>query len=131
MADIRCVLDASALLALFHGERGHEVVEDYITAGGAAVSAVNYSEVAAKLEELGRDIPELDRQFALLDIRLVPFDHEAALAAALLRRTTKPLGLSLADRACLALAARHAVSALTADRQWQNMPSPHQVIVIR
>src|SRR5713226_7460926 len=110
-----CVLDASALLAFLNQERGHERVAEAIR-NGAALSVVNLSEVVSKLSTEG--MPELLIHEALDPISLTIIDLDARLAyqVGLLRPLTRRLGLSLGDRACLALAQSLDLPALTADR---------------
>ena len=110
------VLDASALLALLQNEAGAEVVADLLAVG--AMSAVNLSEVVAKLMDHG--VPPEEAREALdgLPIDVHSFDRDSAFAAGELRRVTRGAGLSFGDRACLALAARLGVAAVTADRAW-------------
>jgi PIN domain nuclease of toxin-antitoxin system len=48
-----------------------------------------------------------------------------------LRRPTSHLGLSLADRACLALALRLGLPIVTADRAWAELELAVQVQTIR
>ncbi|HJS85968.1 MAG TPA: type II toxin-antitoxin system VapC family toxin [Acetobacteraceae bacterium] len=119
MSDPAVVLDASALLALLLGEKGAERVVDLLPR--ASVSAVNLSEVAAKLGERG--MPELGIRTAFgdLDLDVHAFDQEAAFAAGLLRQRTRDRGLSLGDRACLALALRLDAIAATADQAWAGL----------
>jgi PIN domain nuclease of toxin-antitoxin system len=95
------VLDASAVLAFLNQETGAETIAPYLAK--AAMSAVNLSEVIAKLAERG--IPEeLIREFIeQLNMKVVSVDKEQAIVAGLLRPETKALGLSLGDRMCLAL----------------------------
>jgi ribonuclease VapC len=113
------VLDASALLALLQNEPGAEVVADLLPAG--AMSAVNLAEVVAKLIDHG--VPLEDAREALdgLPIDVHAFDRDDAFAAGELRRVTRGVALSLGDRACLALAARLGVAAVTADRAWVSL----------
>ena len=99
MAD--AVLDASALFALLQDEPGSDVVAARLP--GAAISAVNFSEVIAKLAEAGMQEVEIRRALAPLGLDVHAFTQEDAVAAGLLRPQTKALGLSLGDRACLAL----------------------------
>ena len=95
------VLDASALLALLQDEPGSDRVLESLP--GALVCSVNLSEVVAKLTELG--MPEPDIRVALsLGLEVVAFDEALAYSAGALRPATRPAGLSLGDRACLALA---------------------------
>jgi PIN domain nuclease of toxin-antitoxin system len=116
LSDPPSVLDASALLALLQNEPGAGMVANRLT--GCVMSAVNLSEVVAKLVDHG--LPEADLHAALhvLDIDVRAFDAEAAYAAGELRRTTRDAGLSLGDRACLALAIQLGAVAVTADRAW-------------
>jgi ribonuclease VapC len=112
----RSVLDASALLTLLFQEPGATDVADLI-AEGAAVSAVNLSEVAAVLVRHGRDADSILRAVTA-QVTVEPFTTEDALAAAAFWPRTRATGLSLGDRACLALAQRLGVRAVTADREW-------------
>jgi PIN domain nuclease of toxin-antitoxin system len=131
MSSVKFVFDASALLAMFHDEPGADTVRDCLAAGGAVVSAVNFSEVAGKLDEYGQDVAALVGLFRDLGISVVAFDQDAALDAARLRRSTKAAGLSLGDRACVSLALRLQVPAVTADGQWSKLGLPHQILAVR
>jgi PIN domain nuclease of toxin-antitoxin system len=110
------VLDASAVLALLYQEPGGQAVAAHLP--GALISAVNLSEVAAKLAD--DSIPPGDIAVTLggLGLDVQPFDAAMAVAAGLLRPATRHLGLSLGDRACLALAQSVQGVALTTDRAW-------------
>ncbi|HKJ36010.1 MAG TPA: type II toxin-antitoxin system VapC family toxin [Solirubrobacterales bacterium] len=113
------VLDASAMLALLQGEPGSERVADAL-AEGCAISVVNVAEVLSKLAEGGADPAEAgDRIEDLADVLVVhPLDQRDVVEVARLRPTTRAAGLSLGDRACLALARRLGLPALTTDRAW-------------
>jgi ribonuclease VapC len=124
------VLDASALLALLRGEPGSEQVRNAI-AQGAAISAVNLSEVVAKLSDSGVPDAEIHQAIDPLRLETIPFDEELAYRAGLLRPLTRQLGLSLGDRACLALAERLGWPALTADQNWQRLQLGITVQLIR
>lgn len=117
MSDV--VLDASALLCLLKREQGHVRVRQVVE--GALVSVVNWSEVIAKLSELGASADEIQGALALFPVQLIPFDERLARRAGLLRRETKPLGLSFGDRACLALAMTENKVAVTTDRDWRGV----------
>ena len=110
------ILDASAILSLLKGETGAEQVMAVLTR--STVSAVNLAEVIAKLAESGGSSEKITRALTLLHLDVVAFDDQQAMTCGLLRTTTKALGLSLGDRACLALAKRTGAIALTADRAW-------------
>ena len=112
----RAVLDASALLAYLQHERGHAVVEPLLER--AAISAVNLSEVLQKALAAGVSTDGLEADLDVAGVRVYPFDAEDAVYAAELWAGTRKLGLSLGDRACLALAKRLQIPAYTADRVW-------------
>ena len=128
------VLDASALLALLREEEGAERVE-YAVRSGALVSTVNWAEVLARLVDVGGD-PEETAAKALPSsgigqVALVPFDDEQARETARLRRSTRSLGLSLADRAALALGKLRRLPVLTTDRAWRSLRISVKIEVIR
>ena len=91
-----------------------------VIADGAAVSTVNLSEVAAALVRHQRETDDILRAVAA-QVSIEPFITEDALAAAALWAPTRTAGLSLGDRACLALAQRLGVPAVTADREWSTV----------
>lgn len=119
------VLDASALLAHLNEEPGAPAVREAM-ADGSAISVVNWAEVLTKLAERGED-PELaaaEMEAADLIggvVSIEPVTNKDAVEIARLRPLTKERGLSLADRACLALADRLDVPVLTADREWAGL----------
>lgn len=114
------VLDASAVLALLNAEPGSEIVAQALVTG-AAMSTVNLSEVVAKLSEAGMAENTVREAVQLLGIQLVDFDTETAYQAGPLRTATRAARLSLGDRACLALAQRLGVPAITTDRVWETL----------
>lgn len=122
------VLDASAVLVLLQGEPGAEVVLSALP--GALMCTVNHSEVVAKLSEYGMPDSEI-REALSLPVRLVDFDATLAFRAGLLRSTTRALGLSLGDRACIALALEHQRPVLTADGAWSRVPDGPEVRLLR
>jgi ribonuclease VapC len=125
----RCVLDASALLALLHPEPGAEAVEEAVDE--AAMSTVNWSEVQQRWVARGVDARGLRTDVEALGLELVPFTADDAEFAAELWPRTRRLGLSLGDRACLALAHRLGLPALTADRSWLRVKLDVEVRPIR
>jgi PIN domain nuclease of toxin-antitoxin system len=110
------VLDSSALIAVIHGEVGADAVTPLLTR--AAISAVNLAETYGKLLREAFHPDELRQDIAALALDVRPFDAEQAFIAGRMEPETKALGLSLGDRACLALALRLKLPVLTADRQW-------------
>ena len=123
------VLDASALLCLLQEEPGAERVARALPA--AVIGAVNYSEVVGKLAESGLDEPTVDRLTDALQLKVIAFDRTQARLAGALRLATRKLGLSLGDRACLALAAAEGATALTCERVWTKVDAPCKVETVR
>ena len=113
------VLDASALLAVLTGEPGAERIRPALAR--ARIGAVNLAEAVGKLQDHGGPDEAIDEILIDLDLDVVPFDSEQAVRAGKLRAATKAAGLSLGDRACLALAAVTGSVALTTDRAWTKL----------
>ncbi|MCC6744180.1 MAG: type II toxin-antitoxin system VapC family toxin [Acidobacteria bacterium] len=113
------VLDASAVLALLNREPGGERVEHYLAEG--VMSAVNAAEVLSKLVDAGLTLGEAREGLALLGFRILGFELRDAEAVAALRTRTKSKGLSLGDRACLALGLRLEAVVVTAERSWAGL----------
>ena len=121
------VLDASALLAVLFREVGF----DAVPLEGSAVSAVNWSEVVQVATRREADVVGLGDALAAEGTVVVPFTAVHAEAAAALWPAARSAGLSLADRACLALARAYGVPALTADRAWTGVATGVEVVVVR
>jgi PIN domain nuclease of toxin-antitoxin system len=123
------VLDASALLTFLFSEAGHERVAANLDR--SCISAVNLSEVIGRFARDGHDAREVLQRINESSIKTVPFLAEDAALAAALVPATRPLGLSLGDRACLALAISRKASAWTADRAWAPLDIGVSIEVIR
>lgn len=115
------VLDASAVLALLYGEPGQDEIRGRIRDADVCLSAVSISEVSAKLSEDGLDKTEVREALGALSPTVHPLDEDLALEAGALRPATHERGLSLGDRACLALANSLGVAALTTDGGWEGL----------
>jgi PIN domain nuclease of toxin-antitoxin system len=113
------VLDASALLTVVKKERGADIVES--TFGDAAISVVNVTEVISKVWDWNLDADTYVRNLAALPLEFVDFTFARAAQAGHLRSATRNLGLSLGDRACIALAIERDCPVLTADRSWAKL----------
>jgi PIN domain nuclease of toxin-antitoxin system len=123
------VYDASVILAIILRERGHE---PWIPREQAAVaSAVNIAEARSRLSDRGFDRPSIDAALRYINLDVVDFDGEQAVLSADLRPATRKAGLSLGDRACLALAMQMNAVAYTADRAWTTIDLPVDVQAIR
>ena len=118
------VLDASAVLALLKIEPGHERVATLMAGGDCIICAVNWAETASKLADSGQPVPAVKATLAALSATVIPFDAAHATECGLLRPVTRHLGLSLGDRACLALARLTNGTAITADRPWLQLAEP-------
>lgn len=135
MISPRAVLDSSALLAWLREEPGALATEEAL-AGVVAINAVNWAEVLSKLFDLGHDPIEAGQRLVtrgILGSALLvwPLDESMALDIAKLRAETRAFGLSLGDRACIALGQRLQVPILTADRVWRELPLRVQIQLIR
>lgn len=129
MSSSAYVLDASALLAVMLDELGSRFIEDRLA--DACIGAVNLSEVIAKLQERGVPDDVIEESLGELDLVVVPFDAAQAMMAGKLRRDTRAAGLSLGDRACLALAMSCGAIAVTTDRGWQTLKVPVSIELAR
>lgn len=114
------VLDASAVLAVLHGEPGADVVASALV-GTAIISSVNLAEIVGKLADAGVPRRSMAEILDPLGIEVAPFDADLAYRAGMLRPLTRGKGLSLGDRACLALALERALPVLTADAIWHDL----------
>ena len=116
-------------MALFNLEPGADAVDEIAT--NAAISAVNWCEAFGKLRTAGVDAVALVADMHETGIAIVPFETVDAQSAGDLSPATRRFGLSLADRACLALAARLGVPAVTADRTWAELDVGVEIVCIR
>ncbi len=123
-------MDASALLAVIYREPGAERVTE-VMARGAAISTVNLAEVVEKLSENGLLEATIRAILDPLRLEIVDFDGALPYQTGYLRPPTQSLGLSLGDRACLALARQRGLPALTTERAWANLQLGVTVQVIR
>ena len=123
------VLDASAVLAVYFDEPGADRVRAALP--GSLLSSVNYTEVIGKCLDRGEAFAAVLRKLAAMGLAVIAHDAQLARRAGELRPLTKRLGMSLADRACLALAERERLPALTADRSWKSLGLDIEVRFIR
>lgn len=123
------VLDASALLALLNAEKGADLVQGLLPE--AVISTVNLAEVITRLSAVGMPENAIRDSLALLGLETAPFDEEQSFQTGLIYPLVKPFGLSLGDRACLALARTLTATAVTADRAWKDVDLGISIQIIR
>ncbi len=123
------VVDASVVLAYLRNEPGGSVLET--GAGPFLLSTVNLTEVLTRVIDNDLDPDDVTRVLRRLPVALVDYDVEDARLAAVLRTATRRRGLSLGDRACLALAQRRGVPVLTADSVWTDLDLGIDIRLIR
>lgn len=125
----KIIFDSSAILALLNMERGHEIVAQNLDR--AIVSSVNFSEVITVLARKGLGQERVIKSLKETFLHIEDFDTEQAIVAAKLDEVTRAHGLSLGDRACLALAKSKNLSVLTADKVWKGLELSVKVQLIR
>jgi ribonuclease VapC len=123
------VLDSSAVLAVLWNEPGNELVLERID--GAIISAVNHAEVLTKISDRSSDGKRAITLLASLAVAVIGFDEAQAETVGTLRTKTKHLGLSLGDRACIALAMKKGWPVLTADKAWVELSLGIDVHLVR
>jgi ribonuclease VapC len=123
------ILDTSAIIAVYKQERGaDEVVR---VADSARLSAATVAEVATWLAVNGASAEQAYSSMNQFRLVVEPFHHARAVAAGFLATKTRRRGLSLADRACLALAIELKLPVLTADRVWRDLDLDVEIRLIR
>lgn len=123
------VLDSSAVLAWLRNEPGATVVHPLLPV--SIMSAANWSEIWQKMHQHGADAGRATSRLRTLGVRVEPLTEADAVTAASLWTRTRVAGLSLADRCCLALAARLDLTTVTADTAWAGLDIDIPVRIIR
>jgi PIN domain nuclease of toxin-antitoxin system len=116
-------------MCLIRNEPGAEIVKAALP--DSVICAVNLAEIIAKMDEFGMNVSLIATVLEPLQLDVIPLDANLAHASGVLRRQTRALGLSLGDRACLALASQRGATALTTDRAWGKLDSIATVKVVR
>ena len=119
MSKDKWVVDASAILAAIQDEQGGEYVKQHIDR--CIISSVNWSEVLQKLSKLGSEVDKIDAYLKALGLNVIDFTEEDGKLSASLWSNCKSLGLSLADRACIATGLRLKTTIITANRVWNEL----------
>ena len=126
----KIILDASALLALLNSEIGKDNVE--LLLPYSVMSTVNASEVISELySKLNISVEDGKKMVETVVHTIVPFSLEQAVETAKLKDSTKKLGLSLGDRACLSLGKLNNYKVYTADKIWAKLDIGVKVELIR
>jgi PIN domain nuclease of toxin-antitoxin system len=126
------VLDASALLAILHEEPGAEMfTQRFDLLQNATMSAVNIAEAYGKLVGIGINSEDAWEAVIAPIPEITAFDTEQAKIAGDMMSQTRSLGLSLGDRACLALGMVLKAPIYTADRMWKKLRLGVSIHVIR
>lgn len=126
---MRCVLDTSVIVAVIAQERGYENALPFLDR--AIVSTVNLAEVAARFARHGMPQDSVETLIQSVHFAVKEFTQELSLITGMLIQKTRPLGLSLGDRACLALAISKNLPVLTADKAWKQLELPIEVKLLR
>jgi ribonuclease VapC len=127
--DAEIVADASAILAALKNEPFATFEPGRLL--GTSISTVNFCEVLTKLHSDGLTPQQASTAAARLDLHVIAFDERMAAAAAEFWFQTRRAGLSLGDRACLALGKLLKCPVVTADRAWASLDLGVEVILIR
>ena len=125
----RFVFDTSAILAIIFEEPGAD--RALASIHNALITTVNITEALTRCLDKQLSIEAVETFLAAHAMEFVDFGHNLARAAAASRISTKPFGLSLGVRACLALAVREGATVMTADRTWANLDIGCKIEVIR
>jgi PIN domain nuclease of toxin-antitoxin system len=123
------VVDSSVVLAIINREAGSQIGQ--VDLADSLISTVNLSEVVAKLVKDGATSAEAEEIVGRFPLRSADFDRRQAMVTGALRAKTFHKGLSLGDRACLALAITTGLPVLTADRAWAELDLGVDVRLIR
>jgi ribonuclease VapC len=123
------ILDSSAVLAVLQNEPGADMVTKVLES--AVVSAVNFAEIVGKLVERGATLEQARLTLSAIDLQIATYDESQAERTGELVYAARRHGLSLGDRACIALAERERVPAYTADRRWTQVSCDADIRLIR
>ena len=128
----KIVLDASVLLAILNDEPGAEkFTRQSDLLESATMSSVNVAESYSKLVGSGIDPDDAWEAVTAPIPQIVGFDSNQAEITGRLIPLTRSRGLSLGDRACLALAIFLKAPVYTTDHAWKNLKVGVAVHVIR
>lgn len=127
----KVVLDTSALLAYLFEEEGADKVAPILEEGRGVIGSANYAELVTKLVDKNMPMEEILAVINSLELEFIPQDEQQARLTGELRAVSKSVGLSLGDRACLAVGLAMDLPVMTADRVWVEIPIKLEINVIR
>lgn len=125
----RVMLDTSAVMAYVKSEPGAQIVEEHLLDG--AICAVNLAELVTVIVRSGESRDWAQAKLDAFNLDVIEFDHELAMETGALIAKTKPYGLSLGDRACLAAGIREGIPVMTAERSWGKLDLGIDIQLIR
>lgn len=123
------VLDSSAILAVLLGEPGADRVIQVLDAG--LLGTVNLIETHTVMVSRGASASHAWNRILGFQCEICPLTENQARIAAELVALTRPFGVSLGDRACMALAIERNAKIYTADRIWKSIPVGIEIELIR
>lgn len=126
---IRAVVDSSVLIAALRREPNAD--QFLLAVDEVVVSTLILAEVISKLVSVGLSAVEAWEAATTVMDRIVPFDEQQSRLAGELIQETKRVGLSLGDRACLALGLVLELPVYTADRAWSDIQVGVEIFVVR
>lgn len=127
--DSVAVFDSSVVLAVLYGEPGSDLVISRMR--GALLSSVNLIEVHTKLLLNGMPRDAARKKIEQIRCEVCPLVEQHVRLASEMVFQTRPLGLSLGDRACLALGIERGATVFTTDRAWSSLSLGIEIQVIR
>ena len=113
-------MDASVLVAVFNNEPYNKTIPTKFDT--AVITTFNLAEaVNSILVKKGGDVGMLWNFIGNFVQNHYPLDDDLSYRALAMTEFSKPLGLSLGDRYCLALAQKLRIPVYTGDRAWQKL----------
>lgn len=112
-------------------EDGSDKVAPILEEGRGVIGSSNYAELVTKLVDEKMPMEEILAVISSLELEFIPLDEQQARLTGELRSVSKSIGLSLGDRACLALGLAMDLPVMTADRVWMALAEKAQVQCIR
>ena len=126
---MKVVLDSSALVAVFFNETGANKVLPHMNK--AIICSVNMAEVVHVMMRKGQSFEQAQSLFSALNIEVAAFDARLGFLSSQISAVTDKKGLSLGDRACLALGLAQKLPILTADTAWKDLDLGADIKIIR